>query len=300
MAGKSYWPWILGGAAIAGGAVLLARALPGAIFGAISGGSGPNRRLPGTLFTIVLENHSYRDVVGSSSMPYLNSLISQYALATNYNSPYHPSLPNYIVMASGQTFGISDDTGHVIAGTDNLPAQFDASRVAWRGYGESMPHAGYLGTTNDYAERHMPFGYFSYVRQDPTYLASRIVPMTPYFAQDLASGAVKYMWLTPNICNDAHDCTLATSDNWLRTVIPQIQASPGYQRGGAIIVTFDEGEGGSDQIATVMISPLIRGPVRDATPYDHRSYCATVQDLLGMPRLPATAGVQSMWRMLNA
>src|SRR5512135_2884511 len=48
-----------------------------------------------TIFTIVLENHDYAEIVGSSNAPYINSLIAQGGLATKYKDTAHPSLPNY-------------------------------------------------------------------------------------------------------------------------------------------------------------------------------------------------------------
>src|SRR5216117_1519448 len=48
-----------------------------------------------------MENHSYGEVVGSSSAPYLASLARACGLATNYHNITHPSLPNYIAATSG-------------------------------------------------------------------------------------------------------------------------------------------------------------------------------------------------------
>src|SRR5262245_59442859 len=53
-----------------------------------------------TVFTIVLENHDYNEIVGSPNAPYINSLIAQYGLAANYKETGNPSLPNYLNMIS--------------------------------------------------------------------------------------------------------------------------------------------------------------------------------------------------------
>ena len=58
---------------------------------------------------IVLENHSYESVIGSSQAPYLNSLARQWSLATDYSGVAHPSLPNYLALIGGGTFGVSSD-----------------------------------------------------------------------------------------------------------------------------------------------------------------------------------------------
>ena len=63
-----------------------------------------------TVFTIVLENQDYEDVLGPAgkrNAPYINSLAERYGLATNYHdSGAHPSLPNYLYMVSGSTHGV--------------------------------------------------------------------------------------------------------------------------------------------------------------------------------------------------
>jgi phosphatidylinositol-3-phosphatase len=271
---EKYWPWILGGGLIAGGALWLLRRP--------------------TIFTIVFENKNASSVIGNPAAPTFTALASQYGNATNYTSPYHPSLPNYITMTSGNPHGITDDVGFVIQGTDNLAAQMDAAGIPWRAYGESMPSPCYVGDTTLYAQRHMPFPYYASARG--TSCATNVVPMDS-LAADLASNSYRYVWLTPNLCNDAHDCPIGTADAWLASMIPMIQSSPGYQAGGVIFVLFDENEGGASSMPAIVISQALN-QVSDSTPYDHRSYLAGVQDLLGLQRLPATVGVMPLTNIL--
>jgi hypothetical protein len=58
---------------------------------------------------VVMENHSYTQIIGSPSAPYINSLASQCGVPLRYYALSHPSLPNYLGMTSGQLFGIQDD-----------------------------------------------------------------------------------------------------------------------------------------------------------------------------------------------
>ncbi|TMD30060.1 MAG: hypothetical protein E6I95_16105 [Chloroflexi bacterium] len=61
---------------------------------------------------------------------------------------------------------------------------------------------------------------------------------------DLANGtAPPFIWLTPNLCNDVHDCSNETSDNYLRGLMPSILASKWYGEDGTVILTFDEDTG---------------------------------------------------------
>jgi acid phosphatase len=54
----------------------------------------------GHLVVVVGENHSYYEVIGNSAMPYLNSLASQYGLATQYFANTHPSIGNYFMLTT--------------------------------------------------------------------------------------------------------------------------------------------------------------------------------------------------------
>jgi len=56
-----------------------------------------------------MENHSYNQIIGSSQAPYINSLAGQFGLATNYRAVAHPSLPNYLALTGGSTFGVTSD-----------------------------------------------------------------------------------------------------------------------------------------------------------------------------------------------
>jgi hypothetical protein len=263
--------------------------------------SRPNA--PGTVFTILFENED-QSTVQSSQMPYLQSLIARYGSASAYTVTTHPSLPNYLLLTSGLTHGVGDDgppSSHPIAGNDNLPDQLDAAHIPWRAYMQSMGDPCQTQDVGRYIVHHDPFVYYDSVRNDSARCQQHVVDFDQNFAADLASDQYRYMWITPNACYDMHDCAPNVSDAWLQTVIPQIMASPGYQRGGAIFLLWDEGGrnlqyvlgylgfGAQQNVAAVVISPNIAHPgVPSDTGYNHLSYLATVEDMLGLPRLATT------------
>ena len=111
---------------------------------------------------------------------------------------------------------------------------------------------------------------------------------------DLAGPAPPdFVWLTPNLCHDAHDCSLAEADAYLSRTRSPVLSSPWYGTGGILIVTFDEGttdagccrldHGG--HIVTVVVSPAARAGSRLDTPIDHAGTLGTIEDLYGLPRL---------------
>jgi phosphatidylinositol-3-phosphatase len=97
------------------------------------------------VFIVVEENHSYSQVVGNPSMPYLNMLINNYGLATQYFANSHPSLPNYLWLASESSDGITTDVCPATVTRDNVVRHLDAAGVSWKAYEEGPPSVGYLG-----------------------------------------------------------------------------------------------------------------------------------------------------------
>jgi len=223
---------------------------------------------------IVFENKPYSDIIGSASAPYTNTLASECGVATNFFAETHPSLPNYIAMTSGSTQGITDNaapSSHPLA----VPSIF--SQVAsWRSLQESMPSNCALTDSYPYAVRHNPAAYYTDIR---TACASFDVPLgsTP----DISAA---YTFVTPNLCNDMHDCSVSTGDSWLSTFLPKILGSSAYTSGStAIFITWDEDDSSaSNHVATLVIAPSVPIGTGIATTFNHYSMLRTTEELLGV------------------
>jgi hypothetical protein len=259
-----------------------------------------NPDVTGTVFTIVFENEAATDVFGSDA-PFFTKLSTDYGLATKYTSSTHPSLPNYIMMTSGSTNGIitdNDPTANVPLSThDNLAYQLDSKNVMWRAYMESMGEPCTMSSSNLYSAHHDPFLYYTDVTQGAC--AQHIVDYEQNFDGDLASGLYKFMWITPNMCDDMHNCEADVADKWLEKTVTKIMASDAYKKGGAIFILFDEGSsrapGASASLPTLVVSPnLLKPGTPVTTAFDHRSYLATVEDIFGLGRIPTTQNATPM------
>src|SRR5690348_12955016 len=238
-----------------GGNMGTADAPPGSGDGSMQQKDAPAGGSQLTIFTIVLENHDYVEIVGSSNAPYVNSLIAQYGLATNYmDSGVHPSLPNYLTLASGAPqYGggvdLNPTNNPFPVNQPNLGTQLEAAGVMWRSYQESMGTACKLTTGGTYAPKHDPFLYFADQQKGANNLCANTNVDYSQFAADLAANTYRYMWITPNLTDDGHDPSsdpvgaLKTSDTWLSTEVPKILASDAYKNGGVLFITWDEAEG---------------------------------------------------------
>src|SRR6266545_536868 len=158
------------------------------------------------VFVIVLENEDYEDVIGNSKAPYINSLAKHYGLATNYYGIHHPSLPNYLALTGGSTFEISSDCTDCFVAQPNIVDQLEAHGKSWKAYMEGMPGPCFVGDAAPlYRQKHNPFIYYDSVRTNPARCA-RIVPFTQFETDLQAAALPDYVWITPNMCNDGHDC----------------------------------------------------------------------------------------------
>lgn len=243
---------------------------------------------------VVEENHSYSEVIGNSSMPYFNSLASQYGLAAQYYANAHPSLPNYLVLTTGLTETFDDNFSGTIS-DDNSVRELQKAGKSWRAYQESIPSVGYLGgDAPPYLRHHNPFSYLSDVQSDAT-VAANIVPFTQ-FATDLANNALpQFSFITPNVNDDAHDGTLAAADAWLQANIAPLIASSAFQSSGLLVITFDEGDSsdiahGGGQIATVIVSSQSKSAYTSQTLYQHQSTLRLALAASGVTTFPGMAG----------
>jgi hypothetical protein len=267
-----------------------------------------------TIFTIVLENHDYAEIVGSSDAPYINSLIAMGGLATNYKDTNHPSLPNYLHLISGadQYPGVIDlDPTFFPFPVDqpNLGQQLETAGITWRSYQESMVTPCKLAGAGEFAPRHDPFLYFTNQQNGANHLCAHTNVDYSQFAADLAANSYRYMWITPNLLDDGHDpqtdpvTGLHQCDHWMSQEVPKILASDGYKAGGIVFITWDEAEGRNnddpDKIPMIILSPRLKtAGMTSATAFTHSSYLATVEDLLMLPRLDTVKTAPNLMEFL--
>jgi phospholipase C len=275
---------------------------------AADGGCGRAGAAPRTYRHVIwiwMENHPYDAVIGSSQAPYTNRLAAACGLATNYHNVTHPSLPNYIAATSGGTQGITGDCqpSECSRPAQSVFGQLQAAGMTWMAYQESMPSPCDLSSgsganpSGDYAPKHNPAVYYLPLR---AHCAQRVVPLgTPSagaLAHALESGSLpRFSFITPNLCNDTHDCPVSSGDTWLSRWLPVIVSSRAYRTAPTVIfITWDEGEGGNTSdcalnttdsgchVATIVVSRTTPRDARSAQLFNHYGLLRTTEQLLGL------------------
>lgn len=245
---------------------------------------------------IWMENESYGSIIASSSAPYITQLAHECGLATNYHAVSHPSLPNYIAATSGDTWGIADDSppsAHPIARA-SIFSRLTEAGMTWRSYDESMPSSCDLSSSGDYAVKHNPAAYYTGVRSD----CRKWDVSLPAFATALHLDRLpSFAFVTPNLCDDMHDCSVATGDAWLRSWVPRILATESYRSASTVLViTFDEGTDSANHVATIVASAATPPGTRSSQRFDHYSLLKTTEQLLGVGAYLAHAREASSMR----
>ena len=261
----------------------------------------------GHIVIVVEENADYSSVVGNTAMPYLNSLIARYGLATQYYADTHPSIGNYLMLTTGQVLTNDDNQtpASFPVSVDNIVRQLLAAGKTWKAYAEDLPSVGYVGgNSGNYAVRHVPLAYLTDVQNSSTN-RQNLVPFTE-FASDLADAELPdFSFVTPNLCDDAHNCSLATADQWLKTNIDPLLRSAPFKDDGLLIITFDESGNddthGGGRVAEVLVSPAYSKPgYRSTTLYQHESTLRLMLEGLGSETLPgASATAPAMWEFFD-
>ncbi len=253
------------------------------------------------VFVIVMENHDWASIKGSSNAPYINNtLLPRGSHCEQYYTPagLQPSLPNYLWLEAGTNFGIFDDNDPAVdhqSTTNHLVTLLHKAGIAWKSYQEDISGAYVpLTATNAYVPRHNPFVYFDDVTgtNNPAYQYG-IAHIRPYseLAADLAynTNVARYIFITPNLCDGMHDsCTplwngISQGDTWLANELPKIFASSAFQNGGALFIAWDEPASTGAPIGLILVSPLARGGgYFNNLFYTHSSLLRTLQETFGV------------------
>jgi phospholipase C len=246
-----------------------------------------------------MENKTWDQVLGNAaSAPYATGLAHQCGTATRYASVGSPSLPNYIGATSGSTQGIRDDnppSAHPITG-DNLFRQVRAAGGSERSYVEAMTSPCQLSSSGQYAVKHNPAPYYTGA-DDRRACQADDVPFTA-FAGDLAQGRLPtFAFVTPDLCNDTHDCAVKTGDTWLAGHLPDLLNSPAYRSGTtAVFVIWDE----DTPMPNVIIAPSTHPGTVVTSSMNHYALLRTTEELLGLPTsLGAAASAPSFRSMFG-
>jgi len=192
------------------------------------------------VLTFIEENHSLSQM--KAGMPYAYGLAKKYGYATHYTAIRHPSLPNYLAIAGGSTFGVTDDappSSHKIRGRSIFGRAIASGKTAAT-YVDSMSTNCELTNSGAYAVKHNPWAYFSDA-DERSWCKKYDRPIGDLKKAAAAGKLPNVGMVIPNLKNDAHDGSLATADAWFKNQMAAVFAGSDWKSGRlAIMLIADE------------------------------------------------------------
>ena len=259
-----------------------------------------NATQTGKVVVIVEENEPYDNIVGNAEAPYLNQLIAQGKLFTNYTAVAGSSTPNYLAMTSGLTTSLSPPSPNVFQAIDGT-----GGTLTWKEFMESMPgncaqgtYANIPGTTVPlYTASHDP----DYQYRANTTCSTNDVPMTRSTFNPAGLPSLSY--IVPNQCDEMHTLPgngaacpayfgpnsgtslINMGDNWLANVVPSLMAQPGM----TVVITWDEGNGSTtppEHIVALEAGAGVTPGSSSSTAYNQYSLEAGLYSYFGLGPAP--------------
>jgi len=241
---------------------------------------------------VMFENKNYSSINGASAASNFNTMASQGAKFTKSFAVTHPSQPNYVALFSGSTQGVTnDDCPKNFTNKTNLGSQLIGAGFTFKGYSESMPSNGYTGcSSGTYMRKHNSWVDFNNVPAADNLTYANFP--TDYTKLPTVS------FVTPNMCNDMHDCSIGTGNTWLQSKLGGY-ATWAKTHNSLLIVTFDEDSGSSvNQIFTFFVGQHVKvGTYSEQI--NHYTILRTLEAAYGLPGIGSAASatpITDVWQ----
>ena len=245
---------------------------------------------------VVMENQGVREALADKNIA---SLAKRGAWFSNYRALTHPSLPNYLAMVGGSTFGVAADHVSAPIKSPTIVDRLEKKGLTWKAYAEDYPGRCYLerfageghltpraAATALYAKQHVPLLQFESVQNDPARCA-RVVNAREFMRDARAGHLPNYSFYSPNMFNDGHDTSLETASAWLNRFVQSLQGTLAMHQRTLLVVVWDEG--GDDDTHHNQVLAIFLGDVVSPGRYDarltHYSLLRTIEDNFGLEPL---------------
>lgn len=271
----------------------------------------PGYPKPDHVVIVIEENHSLDQIIKSDQAPYINSLVNDGLLFTNFHAVTHPSQPNYLALFSGSIQGVKDD--HCLEPetpftTPNLGHELLEKNYTFAGYSEDMPGIGYTGCGSGssvypnsgppYARKHNPWVDWQGTKTNGLPPTTNL-PFTS-FPTDFAHLPTVSI-VCPNQDNDMHNgpdsLSISRGDNWLKTHLDSyIQWTKTHH--SLFVLTFDEDNGTpSNHITTLFVGQMVKEGTTDQN-YNLYNLLRSVEKMYGLNNAgPDTAkAITGVWK----
>jgi len=264
--------------------------------------------IPEHIVVLILENHSYSQIVDSSAAPYIKSLSedSCSALFTDFYAIEHPSQPNYLDLFSGNNQGVTDDDLPAIFPftSENLASQLIKAGKTFIAYSEDLPSVGFNGAySGAYVRKHNPAA--NWMGTGENQLPETVNQPLTAFPFDDFNLLPTVCFVVTNQSNNMHDGTdperITNSDNWIKNNLDSFIKWV-KNHNSLFILTFDEDNyESSNHILTIFTGKMVKGGIYAET-HNLYSILRTIEDMYGLNNISnaATATqISNCWKEIT-
>jgi hypothetical protein len=275
------------------------------------------------VFVVMLGENGFEETFGETSQSKFLSeeLPAQGELLPNYFAVTKGELANQIALLSGQgptleTAANCPNYGDVLPGTESVEGQVEGNGCVYPAATKTLP--GQLMEAKlkwkAYVEGINPFLYFHSVIDGPE--AAEAEAGLPQLTIDLKLKAEKFpalAYISPN--------PASASEEFLKTVVPEIKESLAYKDGGMLVITFAQAPQGGEKpdtsgccnnpvypnlppppaeapatgpvretngggrVGALLLSPFVEAGTTSETYFNHYSLLVTIEEMFGLERL---------------
>ncbi len=249
---------------------------------------------------LILENHAYSQIIGSSSAPYINSLASD-SYSVSFTKSYaimHPSQPNYLCFYSGSNQHVTSDKYPSDAPftTPNLGRVLLNAGKTFATYSESLPSVGYNGSSyGAYVRKHNPAANWMGTGKNQI-PATTNQPFTAFPADFTQLPTVSIV--IPNLNDDMHNGSISAGDTWVKNNLDSyVQWAKTHN--SLFILTFDEDDDNhNNQVTTIFTGPMVKSG-QNATQINHYNVLRTIENIYGINytgKASTSACITNCWK----
>ena len=254
--------------------------------------------MPDHVVVVIEENKPYSSIIGNTvDAAYINSLALRGAVMSNSYGTDGSSQPNYLQLFSGANQGVVDNTTPQSFSTPNLRSALAARGLSFSGYSESLPFAGYTGSSattlpgqNQYVRKHNPWVNWQGAASNAV-PAAETLPFSSFPADFSSLPTVSFV--VPNEQNNMHDGSIAAGDNWLLQNI-DAYVTWAQTHNSLLILTWDEDDGQhGNHIMTLLVGPMVL-PGFYPQAINHLNVLRTIEEMYGLAYVGNSAGVSAI------
>src|SRR5437867_3802444 len=228
------------------------------------------------LVVVLMENKNLDEVYGPAT--YMTQLADLYSFSQGWESITNPSQPNYIAILGGSTFGVSGDGNHPSLNHPTMVDILENTSKTWKAFAEDASGTG-CSINPPRGEDHFPFLSYTTITGSSARCANLLPGSFDEVIAELNAGT-NFIWLTPNDCNNMHDCSVATGDAWIQSWVPNLLTAMAGKK-AALIIMFDEAYTSPPDIYMSFSGPATQLAYKSTASYTHYSLLKLIEDVWG-------------------